>query len=622
MIDLNSLWARTLVRELALLGVREAVVCPGSRSTPLALACAEELPRVYSIVDERSAAFFALGCAKATGRPALVVATSGTAGAHFFPALLEAEASCVPLIALTADRPHELHGWGAPQTIDQQRLFGEHVRFFADLGLPEHATLPHLRATAARAFARATQAPRGPVHLNAPFREPLAPQAGASTQLPAQPPAVLLQPSPLVPSVLEAARALSGRRRGVIVCGPRDLDDGLPAAVAQLAARLGYAVIAEPASQVRYALPDSIAHADSIVRALEAARRLRPDAIVRIGGGLTSKALQAFLDESFAYTICLSDDGAVHDPQHRAALVLVGNAAATCAALAASLEKGPASEPAKEPGQSRARSFAQEFAEADALARAALDRAFDDAAGALTEPAIAREVALGAGEQLFVSSSMPVRDLDSFAARGAPGLRVLANRGANGIDGIVSTALGAAAASGKRTTLLTGDLALLHDSGGLLAARRLGVPLTIVVVNNDGGGIFSFLPVAAATPRFEELFGTPHGLDLAHLAALAGAHFARPTTAPALRAALRDASGLSLIELRTDRRANVEVHRALHARVAAALEALAEALAEPLAEPRAEPLAEPLAEPRAEPRAEPPAERLAEPPAPAPSPTP
>lgn len=568
--NFNALWARTLVGDLTALGVRHAVVCPGSRSTPLALACAETQGlQVHSIVDERSAAFFALGCAKATGRPALVLATSGTAGAHFYPALLEAEASFTPLIALTADRPPELLGWGAPQTIDQRNLFGGHVRFFADLGLPEPLLLHHLRATIARAFSRAVQAPRGPVHLNVPFREPLAPTPEPLPALPSLREAVRLPPSPALAPLDEALRELARRPRGLIVCGPRDLDDGLAAAVSLLAGRLGYAVVAEPASQVRFALPGSICHADSIVRSPRAAERLRPEAIIRIGGGLTSKAVQTFLDQARAFTLCLTDDGAVIDPQHQAALALSGNAAAICSALATRLGSDTLPGP-----------LAWEFARADAIARGVLDRALDEPAApgprerALSEPQVAREVARASQGLLFVSSSMPIRDLDAFASLGDSGLRVLANRGVNGIDGITSTALGAAAASELPTSLLVGDLALLHDLGGLLAARRLGVPLTIVAVNNDGGGIFSFLPIAQASPHFEELFGTPHGLDLSQLAALVQANFARPADLAGLRKALREAVGLTLIEIRTGRAANAELHGALHAQVASALESL------------------------------------------------
>ena len=539
--NLNALFARALVDELCAAGAREAVISPGSRSTPLVLACAEEKRmKLRVVLDERSAAFVALGAAKATGRPALALATSGTAGAHFFPAILEAEAARVPLVALTADRPLELHGFGAPQTMDQQHLFGTHVRFFADLGAPEplEARLRHLRAVAALACSRALGPPRGPVHLNVPYREPLSGADGALPALRDRPAPRIATPrlSADDAALDEAAREISARPRGVIVCGPRDADDDLPDAVRALSRSTGYPILAEAASQVRFRVPE---------------------AVIRFGAGLTSKTLQQWLDASGAYTVLVSDDSALFDPAHAASLVLAGDAVATAFALADRVVRpAGASLP---------------FADADQRARSGLEAAFAREEEP-SEPAVARELlaALPAGSQLFVSSSMPVRDVDAWAGRAAA-VRVLANRGVNGIDGIVASALGAALATSRRTAVLLGDLALLHDLGGLVAAARLGAELTLVVVDNDGGGIFSFLPIASQTPRFEELFGTPHGLDLARAAALAGARLHSPRTLPELRAALRETGGLHFVHVRSDRARNVERHRALEAAVASAL---------------------------------------------------
>lgn len=541
--NFNALWAQALVDELLRAGVREAVVSPGSRSTPLALACAEAL-RVYTILDERSAAFFALGAARAAGRPVVALATSGSAGAHFYPALLEAEAAGVALVALTADRPPELHGWGAPQSIDQ-RLFAGHAPYF-DLGLPDPVALPHLRATVARALQQ-----RGPVHLNAAFREPLAPIPESLPEVRDVPALRHLRAS-AVPDLGEVARELSRRPRGVIVCGPRDAQDDLPAAVRELSRALRYPVIADATSQVRFCLPESVAHADLVLRSEPWARALRPDAVVRIGGGVSSKLLQAYV-ESAAYTAVLHEAGDVIDPAHTAAVVIDAGAPAACRALAAQAHgAGALQEP---------------WTQADLRARAALEGAFAAAASPWSEPLVAREAALAA-EQLYVSSSMPVRDVDAFASRGG---RVLANRGVNGIDGIVSSATGAAAVTGKRTVALLGDLALLHDLGGLVAAARLRIPLTVLAVNNDGGGIFHFLPIAQHTARFEELFATPHGLNLEGAALLWGADFLRATDARGLRAALQAPPALRLIEARTDRAGNVQQHRFLQEAVAAAL---------------------------------------------------
>ncbi|MHB8877244.1 MAG: 2-succinyl-5-enolpyruvyl-6-hydroxy-3-cyclohexene-1-carboxylic-acid synthase [Myxococcaceae bacterium] len=574
--NLNQLWAGALVDELCRGGARHAVVCPGSRSTPLALACARhEALRTWSVVDERSAGFFALGLAKRCGAPTLLVCTSGSAGAHLFPAVIEASLGASPLVVLTADRPWELHGWGAAQTIDQHRLFGGYPRLFVDLGVPELSpgVLLHLRATAANAAAVALRAPRGVVHLNVPFREPLAPdpdglpldeaKASAGGRLLGAPFTRVSVPrsQPDGAALAALGRRLSSTPRGVIVCGPRESADGLPEAVTRLGRRLGYPVLAEAASGVRFGAPEVIAHYDALLRHPPFARGHRPEVILRFGAGLTPRSLQAWIDASGARTTVFSDEGALFDPGHAAEEVIVGDPVSACAALL----------PERDGGDPRWRGS---FLEAERRVRAALEEALG-ASPSLTEPRVAREAvaALPAGASLFVSSSMPIRDLDAFAPSAAGPLRVFANRGANGIDGIVSTALGIAAAADTPALLLTGDLALLHDLGGLLAARRHRLSLTVVVVNNDGGGIFGFLPIAAHREHYEELFGTPHGVDLSHAAALAGARLWRPGNVSELRAALGESlkGGLHLIEVRTGREENVTLHRALFAQAAAAL---------------------------------------------------
>ena len=538
-MNFNLVWAGALADELVLSGVRHAVICPGSRSGPLALALAEQL-RAHTVVDERSAAFFALGAAKASGRPVAVLSTSGTAGAHFYPALLEAEATGVPVIAITADRPPELHGWGAPQQLDQHRMFGTHAGF-AELGPPDPRGVPHLRATVARALQHG-----GPVHLNAPFREPLAPVPEPLPEVRDEPAARHFKARGQ-PDVREVSADLSQRPRGVIVCGPRDAQDDLPAAVRELSRALGYAVIADAASGVA----EGVAHADLILRHERWAQTLRPEAVVRVGGGISSKVVQSWLEQADR-TIVVHERGEPIDPAHRATAILEADAPVICRALAAQARaQGP---------------LGALFDLAERRARGALETAFADAPWG--EPLIAREAALAA-ELLYVASSMPVRDVDALAPRRG---RVLANRGLNGIDGIVSSAAGVAAATGARPIVLLGDLALLHDLGGLVSAARLRLPLTVLCVNNDGGGIFQFLPIARHADRFEELFATPHGLDLEGAARLCRAEFMRVSDGRQLRAALqRPASGLRLLEARTDRAANVEQHRALQAAVVAAL---------------------------------------------------
>jgi 2-succinyl-5-enolpyruvyl-6-hydroxy-3-cyclohexene-1-carboxylate synthase len=584
--NLNWAWARALVEELVLNGVSEAVVCPGSRSSPLAVSCAELSGlRTWSVIDERSAGFFALGLALATGRPPILVSTSGSAGAHFLPAIVESALSHIPLLVLTADRPWELQGFGAPQTIPQQRLFGDFVRRFEEVLVPEAsaAAFAQLRAVASRAAATALREPKGAVHLNVPFREPLAPTPEEFAAPPGpggtgRPDAPFLRialpvRAPSKEAIEAAAARIARARRGLIVCGPRAWEDGFGAAVRRLGGQLGFPVLAEAASQARFGSgPEVVAHYDGILAHPPFAEANRPDLVLRFGGGLTSKRLQLWLDGSDSDVVLFSDGGALFDPGHVASLVVEGDARAAVDALfdhaRGRTDASPAAgtSPIERPSGVASREWIDRWLEADRRVRAGYEGAFSGNE-ALTEPRIAREVvaALPAGANLFVSSSMPVREVDAYASPDRPALRVLSNRGANGIDGITSTALGVATGSGRRTVLLTGDLAFLHDLGGLLTAWRHRLPLVIVVVNNDGGGIFSFLPIARATPHFEALFATPHGLELSHAARLFGATHEAPTTGAELRAALQRGleGGLHLVECRCAREVNPRVHQAL-----------------------------------------------------------
>ena len=567
--ELNERWARSLVDELALGGIEHAVVCPGSRSTPLAVAFADHGPiHVWSVLDERTAAFFALGIAMATDRPVALLATSGTAGAHFLPAVIEAAMSRVPLVVITADRPSELQGFGAAQTIAQQNLFGSFAREFVDLPAPESAPdrLAHLRAVIARAVAGIRGPAGGALHVNAPFREPLAPSGPWPSHLDrASRPALSISsrsPAPAAEAIAEFSRAVAGSERGIIVCGPRRFDDGFGAAVRQLGASLRYPVLAEAASNARFGPgPEVVAHYDLLLQCPTFADAHRPEVVLRFGGGLTSKRLQTWLDGSHPRTVLFSEGGTLFDPSHLATTVVEGDACLACASLA----------PNRAP---RSSSWSSSILDAERRARAELEATFG-ADLRLTEPRISREVvaALPEGAALFVSSSMPIREVDAYAGS-ARAVRVFANRGANGIDGIISSALGVSAGARRPTVLLTGDLALLHDLGALLIAHRHRIPLTVVVVNNDGGGIFSFLPVASATPHFEELFGTPHGLQFEHAARLFGARHAQPQSVVALRTELAASleGGLHLIEVVVPRNLNPEVHRQISDRMLAAIQ--------------------------------------------------
>jgi 2-succinyl-5-enolpyruvyl-6-hydroxy-3-cyclohexene-1-carboxylate synthase len=505
------------------------------------------------------------------------VVTSGTAGAHLLPAVMEAWAAHVPLVVLTANRPWELHGFGAPQTAPQEGLFGRFTRAALALASPEASTtaLLHLRALVARAAACSQTAPRGPVHLDVPFREPLAPEPGADVvgldMLASQgrEGSFLASPAPLRRPPEEALAGLRHRlaatKKGLVVVGPRAGGEDAAGAVLRLAASYGYPVVADGTSNLRWH-PGSpvVGHADVLLRSEALRTRLRPELVLRLGGGLTSKRLGQWLDASGAETVLLAEDDNPVDAAHRASLLLSGDLASTCAALTSSTA------PRRAP-------WAEAFLAADARADALLAEAFAPD-GPLSEPQLAHRLvaALPDGTRLVVASSMPVRDVDAFAPGHAARIRVLANRGINGIDGTVSTALGVAAASGAPTVVLLGDLAFLHDVGALLIARRCGLSLTVVVANNDGGGIFSFLPVSGVGAPFETLFATPHGLELGHAAALFGARYHRVERAGQLSAALAEGlqGGLHLLEARLPTRtANVALHQDLAQRAARAAEA-------------------------------------------------
>jgi 2-succinyl-5-enolpyruvyl-6-hydroxy-3-cyclohexene-1-carboxylate synthase len=557
--DAQATFAATLVDEWVRAGVRHAVVAPGSRSTPLAVALdADDRIAVHVFLDERSASFCAVGIGRATGVPAVVVTTSGTAAAECHAAVLEASYGRVPLVVCTADRPPELQGVGAPQTVDQVGLYGRAVRWAAEPGVPDPATAGTWRSLGSRAVAEATGARPGPVHLDLAFRDPLVGQPG---ELPPgrDDGAPWHRIWPLRwPGTTEAVAASLRSARGVIVAGAGAARGG----VASLAKATGWPVLADPLSGCR--VPGAVSAFDSILRVRAFAEAHRPDVVVRVGALPASKVLGEWLAGSGARIALVERAGTFLDPDRLAADVLPGGPA-VLADLARRLEG--IGEP----------SWGAAWRTADDAAQAAIARVL---AGReeVTEPAVARSLlaALPDGATLVVSSSMPVRDLEWYGAA-RDGVRVLANRGANGIDGVLSTAVGVALASGGPTALLIGDLALLHDAGGLLGLAEREVDLAIVVVDNRGGGIFSFLPQARALPppRFERLLATPHGVDLPSLVAVHGVAALRVHDAdglvPALTAAVHTPGPLVVVAP-TDRVANVGVHDELHAAVATAVD--------------------------------------------------
>jgi len=575
-------FAAALFDELARAGVREVCICPGSRSTALALAAAQQpMLRCWSQIDERSAAFFALGAAKASRTPVALVCTSGTAAANFHPAVIEAYHAHVPLIVLSADRPAELRDWGAGQTIDQIRLYGTHVRWFAEVAPTDTAASMqrYARQLGCRAVAEACGPPAGPVHLNLPFRDPLAPDPAAAepdlaTARRSEQPYTRVcrgieTPRPKdVDRLVQLARACE---RGVIACGPMDATPEICAGVAALGSALGWPILADPTSQLRAGVHGRtgpvLANSDLFLRDAATARALDPEVVLRLGATPTSKALRLWLEARVPEHLILVDpEASWNDPSHLASERLQVDPLALCTALCDRLA-----------GMQRDSDWLQRILRVERSTAETVERLIANEPE-LFEPRAIRELAaaLPDGALLYVSNSMPVRDLDAFLPVSTRPLRVLANRGASGIDGMLSSALGAAACQGQPAVLLTGDLALLHDAAAMQTARRHPLHLTVVVFNNAGGGIFSQLPVAERADRavFETYFSTPHGADLREIAAGFGVDSVRVSSWEHFRAAFKSAlatPGVSLVELPVDRDRSVAHHREIDRSVSAAL---------------------------------------------------
>ncbi len=574
---LNRLWAETLVDELVRCGVGLFGLAPGSRSTPLALAVAASEAASIVHFDERGLAFYALGWARATGRPAAVVTTSGTAVANLLPAAVEASVDAVPLVLLTADRPPELRDTGANQTIRQPGLFGSYVRWQFDLPTPTPGIdLAFVRTTAAQAVHRATGRPAGPVHLNGPFREPFVsaapPGLPANGQAGAAPYTRYAAATAVDPAALTGlADRLRGIGRGLVVAGRLRTPAEGEAAV-RLAETLGWPLVPDVGSQVRLGAPSGVScpHYDLLLGSDAFGSAHAPEAVVYLGGRSTSKRLAEHLAASRPRPfVVVRNDPFRFDPDHLVSDRVEADVAVFCDALVEQIG-----------GRGSEGGWLASWRRASDAATETLDAYFSET-GALSEPAVARAAVRHAGAGLVLAASRPVRDADAFAA-GSSAL-VTANRGASGIDGTVATAAGFARGLGAPVTLLIGDLALLHDLPSL-ALLRGGPPVTVVAVNNDGGGIFHFLPIAdgSTVPPdvFESAFGTPHGLGFEHAARMFGMGYHRPESLGALGAALgaarAQADGSVLIEARTERAANRRLHDDLLARVAAAVEATLE----------------------------------------------
>lgn len=549
------------VDELVRVDVKDVVISPGSRSTPIAILMAEHPDlNVHINIDERSAGFFALGMAKAKRSPVALLCTSGTAAANYYPAVIEAYESRIPLIVLTADRPHELRDVGAPQAINQINLYGSYAKWFVEMALPENkpGMLRYARTVAARAAATALTSPSGPVHLNFPLREPLLPDLSAE-QLWERNDVLELAISAGSPSLKNEeyqriAAILEGTGEGLIVCGAHDVP-GFSDAVVTLGEATGFPILADPLSQLRggkHTKDAVIDSYDAFLRDEAATAQLVPKVVIRFGAMPVSKALTLYLQKHpETRQIVVDGDGGWREPTLRASEMIYCDEALFCEKVTALL-KGPKESP-----------WLKKWKALNASAKEIIKNHLQS--NDILEGKVFSELQEILPEQsaMFVGNSMPIRDLDSFFLNDGKNIRLLANRGANGIDGLVSTAMGASKVLSP-FILVLGDLSFYHDLNGLLAAKLHQLDITVIVINNNGGGIFSFLPQAGEKKHFEALFGTPVDLDFKHAVTMYGGTFSRIQSWEEFRQKVDESfskGGLNVIEVVTDRQENVTWHR-------------------------------------------------------------
>jgi len=551
------------VDELVLSGLSDVVISPGSRSTPLAMLFNEhEEVTKHVLIDERSAAYFALGIAKETNKAVAVVCTSGTAAANYFPAIVEAHYARVPLIVLTADRPHELRDIGASQTIDQLNMYGEFVKEFHEMAPPESAPqmLEYVRGRAARAVRASMQGNPGPVHLNFPFREPLIPDLSLDDLWGSGESSYNVSYEGKKRLDQEALRLLydriSGKRRGVIVCGPQT-DENFGKEIVELSERLKAPILADPLSQLRAGSHDKkniISSYDALLRFEKVRERLKPDYIIRFGAMPVSKNYSFYVqDHRDVLQIVVEDYDQMREPTNHASEYVFAHGALLAKDLAELASDG------------RDGDWLLKWQQ---LNQTANDVLAGSSAEKLTEGEAMWELVhtLPEDSRLFVANSMPVRDLDTFFTPFDKRMAVYANRGTSGIDGTVSSALGVAASTSDHVALAIGDLSFYHDLNSLLAAKHYEIDMTILLINNNGGGIFSFLPQAKEEKHFEALFGTPLHIDFEKAVAMYGGKYELISTKEALHSALKHSyrtGGLYVIEVQTDRKENVRWHKKL-----------------------------------------------------------
>lgn len=555
-------YTANFVDELASSGLRHVVISPGSRSTPLAVLCAEhEKIKEWIVVDERSAAYFALGIAREKQEPVAIICTSGTAAANYYPAVVEAYQARIPLIVLTADRPHELRGTGANQTINQLNMYGHFVKYFQEMAIPDASPnmLNYVRARAARAVREAVSDRKGPVHVNFPFREPLMPDIRLENLWGKKSPdsynvSYNGRKRLTEEALQQLGKKLVGKKNGLLVCGPQ-VDKSLAPSICKLSESLQIPILADPLSQLRageHSKENIITMYDAIFKSAQLREKLKPDYIIRFGAMPISKSYLFFVEEhEDVLQIVVDDHDEIREPTNHRSEYIFAHGASFCTDLIPYVK-----------GKDE-RSWLQKWQRLEAEVITEIETL---QSSLLTEGEAVYDVLRAIPEQssIFIANSMPVRDLDTFFTATDKEIFVHANRGVSGIDGTVSSALGVAASSDNPVTLIVGDLSFYHDLNSLLIAKHYDIDLTIVLINNNGGGIFSFLPQAKEEKHFEVLFGTPLDIDFAHAIKMYGGNYEltknRQTYNESLERAYRN-GGLNVIEVQTDRVENVAWHR-------------------------------------------------------------
>ncbi|ACZ42141.1 2-succinyl-6-hydroxy-2,4-cyclohexadiene-1- carboxylic acid synthase/2-oxoglutarate decarboxylase [Thermobaculum terrenum ATCC BAA-798] len=563
---INLLAARALADELIRCGVEHVCLSPGSRSAPMAIAFAETGRRLWVHFDERSTAFFALGLAKHSRKPVVALCTSGTASSNFYPAVIEASYSATPLIVITCDRPPELVDFGSPQTIDQSKLYGIYPKWHINLPVPsdDFQVDRYLKAVARRAYQTALSFPAGVVHLNFPFREPLIPEEIENRKDDScEDMHSILTPDLEGTSPLSKASAskisdlLQQSRRGWIVCGYSGGSDHLDS-ILELSARLGYLLVADRVSNLGIHNVDRSLLISSYDLLLGGDPRYLPEppeVVLRIGASPTSKNLNRYLRQlDLKFSILLDNFGRWHDPDWAADIVIQSSAKEFVDSVLQFLPDR----------LNRDVGWLSKWAELDSLVSCKLAETVLGINNALFEGRIFFELsdALPAGSQIFVGNSMPVRDLETYFPFTDKAFHIFANRGANGIDGVLSTATGVAASSGKPVFLVIGDLSFAHDAIALSISVKHSIPIKVILVNNNGGGIFSLLPYRNHEEFFELLFGTPHNLELGRVAGALGVRYHPCSSWQEFRDAVLECQNLEgpdLIEIRTDRDINRKI---------------------------------------------------------------